>query len=1050
MPSPLEQAGAAREPSEYATLSMDRAITGLWTQRSPLRDADVPYIQAKFYAAGRFDSIIDGLNREMSARLTMRRSPGSSVYNTNTFPAGNSFYAFKRINNASGTEVVRVMYDGQDGVIYDATAGQKTSIFTKSPGAGKARFLGVGDALYFTDGVENKKWLQPDTWAAQTSLTTTEYEVGTIIIDSNGGLEYLRSTQVGSITNVELASNTVILGVSGTNFNMIQGQTFTLHNMTAAGFLNNELLIAVSVTPSGSDFIVTATYAHVPVASTACTGTASTEDVGTPTTTGATIPAWGATTTDGLSSWENFNDPVFDWGPPAAPKNPPTLAKFVGSGSTASTFWQPLTQYTTAVAGNYILASNGLINVCTLIGRSGATLPKFRDSAWPGSNTPLSDGGTQWNALNWLGSAAGTPTPWLAATAISGSGANVGDVIVDGNGNIQQVDAGAGSTGATEPTWNTAYAGTTADGGLTWKNKGQYLGLSFKGRMYGYAFHCVDGSLSTLSPLSASTNGMINGAQISGIGSDDLQCDSVWLFATTDGQPTPLFLASADNPALGSGGSWTIHDFFTDSLLDPFVAAPQNLSNNPPPTGMTAPAYHLQRVWAIYKNAARWSGGPDTLTGNGNTSFPPINNISFPEQPMRLIPITVSNGGLLVICTSNTYIILGTGTASNPFYETMYMGGVGILGYDALDIVGSTLYLMTGKKKAVSLDPSAGYVEFGFPIGDQFNNVTTGAVINGVIDSHLISPSIGKRDAAGIVTLYFKGSIPAWVIVGASVNVNCSDVNLSQNDAVILSAPTGIVIGGVTYYAITYQSPVKTAIAQEPVSGTVQEYIGPELGDIYDPASTFVTWAELESGDTAVYVCDGAVGWFRFSPVTSPETGYVWSPRRAIVGGTSAVQAVETSPGATQLLIAPASSGPILFRDKSVNQDWVDGGYSSYPSWDIKGNIVLCQSGEVSEIAHIGLKSMAVGARPRVGLLMGEISPTTAAPFDWLERTSDDPPDLPASETLFSDRYTALQNGVCPKCDNFQLALDYGAQDASDETLTFSIYGATHAERRQQ
>jgi hypothetical protein len=162
------------------------------------------------------------------------------------------------------------------------------------------------------------------------------------------------------------------------------------------------------------------------------------------------------------------------------------------------------------------------------------------------------------------------------------------------------------------------------------------------------------------------------------------------------------------------------------------------------------------------------------------------------------------------------------------------------------------------------------------------------------------------------------------------------------------------------------------------------------------------------------------------------------------------VQAVETSPGVTQLLIGPASSGPILFRDSTVRQDWSSGAYHSYPSYDVKGNIVLCESGEVAEIAHIGVKSLAVGARPKVALLLGEIAATAQVPFDWLEITSCDPPDLPPAQTLYSDRYTALQNGVCPKCDSFQLAIDYGTQNAADELLKFSIYGAKHAERKQQ
>lgn len=278
MTSPLEQAGAVREPSQYAALSMDRGITGLWTQRSPLRDADVPYLYGKFYSASRFDSLIDGLNREITAKLTYARRAGCSVYNSNTFPAANSMYGWKRINQ--GVENIRVLYDGVDGNIYDATAGGKTTIFTKGAGAGKARFAGVNTALYFADGVENKKFLQPDPWSAQTSLTTSQFAVGTIILDSNGNLQYLSSVNVGTVVNVTGASNAVIIRFSGTGFSITPGMQFVIFGLTGASYLNGEILIASSVTPNGSNFDVSAPFPIVPYASAADSGTASTPDIG--------------------------------------------------------------------------------------------------------------------------------------------------------------------------------------------------------------------------------------------------------------------------------------------------------------------------------------------------------------------------------------------------------------------------------------------------------------------------------------------------------------------------------------------------------------------------------------------------------------------------------------------------------------------------------------------------------------------------------------------------------------------------------------------------
>jgi hypothetical protein len=164
------------------------------------------------------------------------------------------------------------------------------------------------------------------------------------------------------------------------------------------------------------------------------------------------------------------------------------------------------------------------------------------------------------------------------------------------------------------------------------------------------------------------------------------------------------------------------------------------------------------------------------------------------------------------------------------------------------------------------------------------------------------------------------------------------------------------------------------------------------------------------------------------------------------VGGTSAVQSIETTTGQFSLLVGPgAAGGPILMRNTSVRTD----NGATYPSWMTLGNIVLCESGEVAEVAHIALDSIRVGDRPTVGMLYDEISTTSTIDFDILEWTSVDPPLLSESQTLYSDRYTTLQDGVCPKCEHCQIKIDWGAQDAADELLSHTLYGAKFGERRQ-
>src|SRR5208283_4248251 len=916
MSNPLEQAGAVHEPSEYATLTMDRQFTGLWTQRSPLRDADVPYLYGKFYSASRFDSLIDGINREMTARLTNARRPGSSPYNTNTFPAINSFYPYECIQN--GVEVIRVLADGQDGNIYDATAGQKSTLFTKTVTT-KTRFLGVNTELFFTDGVDLEKWLFPGPWQASTNvlpgvLINVGAEPGTIQL-ALGGISLPLVAYASSGTVVTLYVNPQNVPNQFPNLVGV-GVTFS---GTGIGYLDNHTYPVASIV-STTLGIFTITLAESAIAQTTISGTGSTGSG----TTGSTAPTFSTTefvvTADGSYSvgghifngqqWKCYAGAVGNWGL-KAPTNSPVLAPLNGTR-----FWQPSTVMPQYYA---VLDPSGNVQMAALSGgpfKTGRAYPKWAAlQTVPNTDNITQDGTVEWRNLGPIQS-------WPKSTVVPISNPPDELVILDSNQNLQWVTIG-GTTGATQPSWATTIGTTTIDGSVTWTCLGPGTLVSTASITYSFSTHAIDGSVSNASPL-----GMVLGAifgnalsvglpylQIAGNFVSDPQLDQIWIWRTPQGQST--LILEDQIPADGLSGSFTYNDLGIPDTstngggaLIPEAPAPIASSNNPPPVGMVSPCYHLGRVFAILNNTVVWSGGPDTITGNGNTAFPPNNYVPLTERPVRLFSGVTNQGPTLFIFgTTNVYCIFGTGTSTNPFTAaTLFMPSVGLLGYDAFDLVGSTFYLMTGKKKIVALDPGGGYTEQGFPIGDQFQNVTTGAIA---------------------------------------------------------------------------------------------------LGALYNPATTFLAFAEISSADTAVYVSDGLVGWFRFSPIASPESGYIWSPRAAIVGGTSAVQAIKTSTGVTQLLIGPPSGGgPILFRDSTVNADWTAGAYAAYPAWDVKGNIVLCQSGEVAEIAHVGLKSTAVGSRPSVSLLLGEIAATAVVPFEELAITSNDPPDLPASQTLFSDRYT--------------------------------------------
>lgn len=959
MPGPLQAAGASPEPSEYAPLTMDRYLTGMWTQRSPLRDADVPYLYGKFYSASRFDSIIDGINREVTARLTVQRRPGLGVYNANHFPAINTFYSFKYINSA--IQQIRVMADTA-GIVYDATAGGQINVWNKSAGSGTTRFLGIGSELFFANGVDTKKWLKGNKqWAA-----STDFDQGDFIIDSNGNIQSVQSTNgMATIADVEIrfAGNAaggyekcfLILTFTTPAPTWIDNVSVTFAGLTGFTQLNGQSLTwneevsqyPLALTADQAAFFYGANvYAPTPD-----TGTASflQQNSGS---SGATVPTWnagiGGTTTDGTILWTCFGSAVQNWSMPA-----PVSAPSVNASKAAITYWDIGTEFAPMTP---IIDSNGSVQIAF---NSALTPPVYVSGNSAPAWNKSTGGNTSDGTIVWLN--AGQIAAWVQSFAIGGGNFAA---ITDTNGNLQLTTSGLGAiSGTVQPTWNATIGGTTTDGGITWTNVGGGTLLTTAQVQWAYSYHGIDGSVTTASPVATILYPMLgfagagNGYKIalSGPNTTDPQCDQIWIWRTAQGGSTLLLLDQIPNPSIGTAANWTYTDILPDSALNAQIAAPIADSNDPIPSNATAPVQHLQRVWVIIGNTVQYSGGPDTLVGNGNTAFPPLNLFQFPEQVVKLIPFTTNNGGLLVCGTANNYVILGTGTSTNPFYDTVYMPTVGFLNYDAITMVGSTLYGFTSNNKFISLDPSAGYVECGFPIGDQFSNVTTGNAFGGVA-----------------------------------------------------------------------------------------------TGALYDPATTYVTWNERTSGDSGIYVSDGAIGWFRYSPVASPESGYLWSPRAVIEGGTSAVLSIETTNGVQSLLVGSstaAGGGPILFRDTTT---FADNGTSYDASYFTMGNITLCESGEVAEIAHVCLDSMRIGAQPTVGLLFGEIAATEEVQFDFLDVTCPDPPDLPESQTLYSDRYVTAQNGVCPKCRHIQLMIAWPSQNVGDELLSHAIYGAKWSERRQQ
>src|ERR1700677_2039622 len=115
MPNNLGLAGAQpSKQTKYAPIYTPRWLSGIWTNRSPLRDATTNRITEKFYGpAG--DALIAGLNVEISEKLTLIRRPGNELFANpatgvvDTWDNVDRFYDFRLFNNS--TEQITLMVD---------------------------------------------------------------------------------------------------------------------------------------------------------------------------------------------------------------------------------------------------------------------------------------------------------------------------------------------------------------------------------------------------------------------------------------------------------------------------------------------------------------------------------------------------------------------------------------------------------------------------------------------------------------------------------------------------------------------------------------------------------------------------------------------------------------------------------------------------------------------------------------------------------------------------------------------------------------------------
>ncbi len=257
------------------------------------------------------------------------------------------------------------------------------------------------------------------------------------------------------------------------------------------------------------------------------------------------------------------------------------------------------------------------------------------------------------------------------------------------------------------------------------------------------AFKAPTGSM-TEAISTASPNLIITGANagaaniLTGYGSTDPQVDTIVIWRTPDGGgPADMYELTeiAAPPSIdGNAQLWHFTDFLPDSAttvggvsypgLNNLIPAPIDDSNDPPDSSFLPMVYNFQRIWGADGEYVPFSGGPDVVTGNPNEAFAPADSLPFLAPVIRLVK---TPQGLVTFLTNSIEVIAG-GPLTSSFFSVTWAPGIGLLSYNALDVLAGEMYFFASDNQFRAMTPGLSVVNTGFPLGDQFANIPSSGV----------------------------------------------------------------------------------------------------------------------------------------------------------------------------------------------------------------------------------------------------------------------------------------------------------------------------------
>lgn len=500
--------GSPQKQPRYTPIFMDRAFTGLYTQRAVLHDPSDIYTSR--YYGGRPDALLGGRNVELTNRLTLQRRPGLVPFRTT--PGSGAKYA-----TAPDRAFSFQLSDGTIQVIIDtADSGALTVTSCANASGGNTVYTGTfpgGDQTGGQNGYAGLTFvvagfianpLNNGTFVCVSSTTTTLTlanpngisESHAATADTAGGVYFDKQDGTATLLFAKSpgATQTSFISVAGVLYMGDGVDTRKYTPLNTNGTLWNWGITAptkqpgVALTPSGAaatqwqantnfttmgltldstNHIVwqlISVNADGSQSATAQFGTAGNGEPDWPTSEGSTL-------VDGSVTWVNVGA--------VSPILPNTFYTDLGfAASAVENFSQPgAGTAVNTVYGNYKNSGN--------LGNTGSTLPAF-SGAYPGPTGGYFNNNTHWFAIGSFNTSAQmTAMRWKASHAYSGwaptgsanSIAGTPGFILTGNlpapaGNKVYIfipKVGGTSSSGYNPFRSTAVAGDTVnDGQLTW------------------------------------------------------------------------------------------------------------------------------------------------------------------------------------------------------------------------------------------------------------------------------------------------------------------------------------------------------------------------------------------------------------------------------------------------------------------------------------------------------------------------------------------------------------------------------------------------------